>query len=80
MTSFANFAQFIRHGGQARVKLSLRNRVAILEVKQADIDDATLAAFAARLCDLADENWSYLAAALGRASVAPDPDAENVMT
>ncbi|MCA3438096.1 MAG: minor capsid protein [Rhodobacter sp.] len=78
MSSFANFSQFIRHGGQASITLSLRAADLPLELKQSSLDPASVAAFEERLRELAAENWSGITAALWRAGIEADPAAEDI--
>ena len=58
MSSFVSFGQFIRHGGQASVILSLRAAEPPLELKQSPLDRAAVDSFGLRLRDLAAENCS----------------------
>ncbi|MCA3458416.1 MAG: minor capsid protein [Rhodobacter sp.] len=78
MTSFVSFGQFIRHGGQASITLSLRAADLPLELKQSSIDLASVDAFEQRLRELAAENWSGITAALWRAGIEADPAAEDI--
>ncbi|MFN0116028.1 MAG: minor capsid protein, partial [Paracoccaceae bacterium] len=78
MSSFASFSQFIRHGGQASIILSLLPVERPLELKQSLPDPASVDAFEQRLRELAAENWSGLAAALWRAGIEADPAAEDI--
>jgi hypothetical protein len=78
MTTFASFAQFIRHGGQTSVTLCLLEHDPVCEVKQANVDAAEVSAFDERLRDLARENWANLSATFQKAGVTPDPGAEDV--
>ena len=78
MTSFVSFGQFIRHGGQANITLSLRAADLPLELKQSSLDPASVDAFEQRLRELAAENWFGLAAALRRAGIEADPAAEDI--
>ena len=45
MSSFVSFSQFIRHGGQASIILSLRAVEPSLKLKQSPLDPATVDAF-----------------------------------
>jgi hypothetical protein len=78
MSSFANFSQFIRHGGHASIILSLLPVERSLELKQSSLDPASVAAFEERLRELAAENWSGITAALWRAGIEADPAAEDI--
>jgi SPP1 gp7 family putative phage head morphogenesis protein len=78
MSSFVSFSQFIRHGGQASIILSLFSAEPSLELKQSPLDPATVDAFEQRLRELAAENWSGIAAALLRAGIEADPAAEDI--
>ena len=78
MSSFANFSQFIRHGGQASIILSLLPVEPSLELKQSSPDPASVDAFEQRLRELAAENWSGIAAAFLRAYIEADPAIENI--
>ena len=55
MSSFVSFGQFIRHGGQASIILSLRAVEPSLELKQSPLDPATVDALEQRLRELAAE-------------------------
>jgi SPP1 gp7 family putative phage head morphogenesis protein len=78
MSSFASFSQFIRHGGQAGIILSLLPVEPSLELKQSSPDLASVDAFEQRLRELAAENWSSIAAAFLRAGIEADPAAEDI--
>ncbi|MEI6100116.1 MAG: phage minor head protein, partial [Alphaproteobacteria bacterium] len=78
MTSFANFAQFIRKRGKAIVTLSLQVKDAIREVPMASVEVADVSAFDERLRDQARENWAHLSEIFQKAGVAIDPGAEDV--
>ena len=78
MSSFASFSQFIRHGGQASIILSLLPVEPSLELKQSSPDPASVDAFEHRLRELAAENWFGLAAALRRVGIEADPAAEDI--
>ena len=78
MSSFVSFSQFIRHGGQASIILTLRAAKPPLEMKQSPLESGSLDAFEQRLRDLAAENWSRIAAAFARAGIEPDPVAEDI--
>jgi hypothetical protein len=78
MSSFGSFSQFIRHGGQASIILSLLPVEASLELKQSSPDLASVNAFEQRLRDLAAENWSGLTAVFERAAIEADPIAEDI--
>jgi len=78
MSSFANFSQFIRHGGQASIILRLRPVEPLLELKQSSPDPASGDAFEQRLRELAAGNWSGIAAAFLRAGMEADPAAEDI--
>ncbi len=78
MSSFASFSQFIRHGGQASIILSLLPVEPSLELKQSSPDQASVDAFEQRLRDLAAENWSGMTAAFARAGIEADPIAEDI--
>ena len=78
MSSFASFSQFIRHGGQASIILSLLPVEPSLELKQSSPDLASVDAFEQRLRELAAENWSSIAAAFLRAGIEADPAAEDI--
>jgi SPP1 gp7 family putative phage head morphogenesis protein len=78
MSSFVSFNQFIRHGGQASITLTLRAVELPLELKQSSLDPKALDFFEQRLRDLAAENWSRITAALARAGIEPDLAAEDV--
>ena len=78
MSSVASFSQFIRHGGQASIILSLLPVEPSLELKQSSPDLASVDAFEQRLRELAAENWSSIAAAFLRAGIEADPAAEDI--
>jgi SPP1 gp7 family putative phage head morphogenesis protein len=78
MSSFASFSQFIRHGGQASIILSLLPVEPSLELKQSSTDLASVDAFEQRLREFAAENWSSIAAAFLRAGIEADPAAEDI--
>ena len=78
MSSVASFSQFIRHGGQASIILSLLPVEPLLELKQSSPDLASVDAFEQRLRELAAENWSSIAAAFLRAGIEADPAAEDI--
>ena len=78
MSSVASFSQFIRHGGQASIILSLLPVELSLELKQSSPDLASVDAFEQRLRELAAENWSSIAAAFLRAGIEADPAAEDI--
>lgn len=80
MSSFGSFKQFVRHGGQATIVLSLRAIEPAMELKQARLDSSVTDAFEQRLRELAAENWSVLTRALARAGIAADPVAESIET
>lgn len=80
MSSFGSFKQFVRHGGQASIVLSLRAIEPAMELKQARLDSSVTEAFEQRLRELAAENWSVLTKALARAGIAADPVAESIET
>jgi hypothetical protein len=80
MSSFGSFKQFVRHGGQATIVLSLRAIEPAMELKQARLDSSVTDAFEQRLRELAAENWSVLTGALARAGIAADPVAESIET
>ena len=78
MSSFVSFGQFIRHGGQASIILSLRAVEPSLELKQSPLDPATVDALEQRLRELAAENRSGITAAFLRAGIDADPAAEGI--
>jgi SPP1 gp7 family putative phage head morphogenesis protein len=78
MSSFASFSQFIRHGGQASIILSLLPVEPSLELKQSSPDLASVDAFEQHLRHLAAENWSGMTAAFARAGIEADPIAEDI--
>ena len=78
MSSFASFSQFIRHGGQASIILSLLPVEPSLELKQSSLDPASVDAFEQRLRELATENWSSIATAFQQAGIEADPAAEDI--
>jgi SPP1 gp7 family putative phage head morphogenesis protein len=78
MSSFASFSQFIRHGGQASIILSLLPAEPSLELKQSSPDPASVDAFEQRLRDLAADNWSSILAAFLRAGIEADPAAGDI--
>lgn len=78
MSSFVSFSQFIRHGGQAGIILSMRAPDPLLELKQSLLDRTAVDAFEQRLRDLAAENWSGITAAFARAGIEADPVAEDI--
>jgi hypothetical protein len=78
MSSFVSFSQFIRHGGQASVILSLLPVEPSLELKQSSLDPAEVDTFGQRLRELAAENWAGIVAAFQRSGVEIDPSAERV--
>lgn len=80
MSSFGSFKQFVRHGGQATIVLSLRAIEPAMELKQARLDSSVTDAFEQRLREFAAENWSVLTRALARAGIAADPVAESIET
>ncbi|MBK4214642.1 hypothetical protein JJJ17_01740 [Paracoccus caeni] len=78
MTSFANFAEFIRRGGQASLVLRLQGETSLPEVKEVTVDSFTLSTFEMRLHDVSKESWAYLLGVFQRAKIIPDPEVENV--
>lgn len=78
MSSFASFSQFIRHGGEASIILSLLPVEPSLELKQSSLDPASVNALEQRLRELAAENWSSIAAEFLRAGIEADPAAEDI--
>lgn len=78
MTKFTSFAQFIRHGGQASLVMSLKKTNPHLEIKEEPVDASTLSAFGIRLRDISEENSSYLCKVFDRADMVPDLKTENV--
>lgn len=78
MSSFASFSEFIRHGGQASIILSLLPVERSLELKQSSLAAANMDAFEQRLRELAAENWAGIVAAFQRAGIEADPAAEDV--
>lgn len=80
MSSFGSFKQFVGHGGQATIVLSLRAIEPAMEKKQARLDSTVTDAFEQRLRELAAENWSVLTGALAHAGIVADPTVEDVET
>lgn len=78
MSSFASFSQFIRHGGQASIILSLLPVEPSLELMQSSLVPASADAFEQRLRDLAAESWPGMTAAFARAGIEADPIAEDI--
>ena len=78
MSSFVSFSEFIRHGGQASIILSLLPVEPSLERKQSSLAAANMDAFEQRLRELAAENWAGIAAAFQRAGIEADPAAGDV--
>ena len=78
MSSFFSFSEFIRHGGQASIILSLLPVEPSLERKQSSLAAANMDAFEQRLRELAAENWAGIAAAFQRAGIEADPAAGDV--
>lgn len=78
MSSFVSFSEFIRHGGQASIVLSLLPVERSPERKQSSPSAANMDAFEQRLRELAAENWAGIAAAFQRAGIEADPAAEDV--
>jgi hypothetical protein len=78
MSSFVSFSEFIRHGCQASIILSLLPVERSLERKQSSLAAANMDAFEQRLRELAAENWAGIAAAFQRAGIEGDPAAEDV--
>lgn len=78
MSSFVSFSEFIRHGGQASIILSLLPVEPSLERKQSSLAATNMDAFEQRLRELAAENWAGIAAAFQRAGIEADPAAGDV--
>lgn len=78
MSSFVSFSEFIRHGGQASIILSLLPVEPSPERKQSSLAAANMDAFEQRLRELAAENWAGIAAAFQRAGIEADPAAGDV--
>lgn len=78
MNSFASFSQFIRHGGQASIILSLRAAELPLELKQSALDRSAVNALERHLRNLAAENWSGITASFLWSGIDADRAAEGI--